>query len=65
MIEIISKPLTWNELADIYKAQTNKEARIRKMETIMEWALNRKDLFDYNKEDDTIHLIERRIDTND
>ena len=37
--------LTWDELADVYKKETGRTARIQPMDTIFEWAERRTDIF--------------------
>lgn len=44
------KSLTWDELADIFDAQTGKCARIMKMEKVFEWAKNQPDRFFVDEE---------------
>ena len=52
----LSKPLTWNELADIHDENSSVKARTRPMDAIFEWASNQPNKFKVKKKG-TIHKI--------
>lgn len=45
-----NKRLTWNELAELYHAQTGKQARVQPIEKIFNWAEKQKDKFYVDKD---------------
>jgi hypothetical protein len=54
----ISKPLTWDELANLYdKANSGQPARTLPMEQVFNWAEKQKDRFWVNPGGSTIHSI--------
>lgn len=55
----INNPCTWNNLADIYKKVTDRNARTKHMDIIWNWAERRKDLFMLN-EDETLTFIGKK-----
>jgi hypothetical protein len=52
----MDKEVTWEELADIYKKETGKSAKIKPMQSIFEWALSRVDLFKPSTDDGLIYI---------
>ena len=40
----MSKYLTWDDLADLYKERTGGKARIRPMDEIYDWAVSQPDI---------------------
>lgn len=38
-------PLTWDDIADFYHEKTGRQARIRPMDTIANWAKKQKEIY--------------------
>jgi hypothetical protein len=55
----ISKALTWDQLAEHYDSQRSggRPARTLPMDTVFEWAENRREQFYVDPKEGTIHLI--------
>ena len=50
--------ITWEFLAEVYKRETGKSAKIRPMDSIFDWALSRNDLFKPSQDDGLIYIGE-------
>ena len=59
-MKINSKPLTFDELADIYDKATGRRARIQPIRKILDWAMESK-LIRYDKKRDLFFEKNRRI----
>lgn len=54
----LSKPLTWDELADFYNSKTGgRRAKTLPMGYIFKWAERQKDIFHVDPKEGTIHKI--------
>ena len=53
----MSKPLTWDDLANEYKKATGTSARIKSMDSIFYWAQKQTDKFFVDHDKQTIHKI--------
>jgi hypothetical protein len=51
------KELTWDELADIYKEQTGRPARMHAMDFIWNWAIDHTELFELTKDGGLIRKV--------
>lgn len=55
--QTLSKAVTWDGLANLYDKHhpNGRPARTLPMDSILEWALSRKDLFYVHPDENTIH----------
>ena len=56
-VKCISKPLTYDQLGDMYEKATGRTARIGPLEAVREWAVNNPDRFYVCPIETTIHKI--------
>ena len=60
----MTEALTWDDLANIYKNCTGRNARVRPMNEILEWAEKQTDKFCWSDEG-TLHLMESETSDDD
>jgi len=56
-VNMISKALTWDQLANAYKKATGNSAKIRPMDDIFDWAKNQKSKYYVHPKEGTLHKI--------
>lgn len=56
-VQCISKPLTYDQLGDMYEKATGRKARIGPLEVVREWAENNPEWFYVCPIETTIHKI--------
>jgi len=56
-VQCISKPLTYDQLGDLYQKQTGQSARAKPLEFVREWAENNPEWFYVCPIETTIHKI--------
>ena len=52
-----TQPLTFDQLADIHDKNTHRKARIRSIDSVIEWAQSKPDLITYDKVNDLFYKV--------
>ena len=57
MPKTLSRPLTWDELAEIYDAEHSRRARTLPMDEVFRWAESQPHRFRVHPQNDTLHQV--------